>query len=77
MVTSIKEKVLSKIRSSENEGLLKEVLSIIEFDEDDNVQAIFSNKQKDLIKDSQEQIKNGISSGHLEVKEKIGKWLDT
>lgn len=74
-MSTIKDRVLSKIKETKSEATLEEVLAILEFHADDSVSAEFTDKQIQLLKQAQLEIEQGNSSTHDEVKGRIDQWL--
>ncbi len=70
-MSTLMECVLSKVRETQNQAALEEVLAILKFEADQSIYGEFTDDQEQLLRESQLEIKQGNSSSHDEVKGRI------
>jgi hypothetical protein len=71
----LKQKVINKIESLENNDLLEEVYRILEMGDGDFEVYELSSQQKSAINAGLEDVKNGRVTSHEMAKMEIEKWL--
>jgi uncharacterized protein YlaI len=76
MAQTLKEKIITKIESIDNEELLNEVYQLLELNSENVNTYILTEEQLNVAQEAQEQIKKGHFSTHEEVQKKINKWLE-
>jgi predicted nucleic acid binding AN1-type Zn finger protein len=72
-VIQLKEKIIAKISSTDNEDLLEHISDLIDFEYNEVHQ--MSPGEIDAVKDGLEQLKNGQKISHEEVKRQTDEWL--
>lgn len=72
--TELKEKLIDKIRDTEDPGLLEEISHLLQLQEPDTVYAM-NEDQKMLVKEARHQIKNGKYLTNDEADKDIDEWL--
>ncbi|MBA2328342.1 MAG: hypothetical protein M3413_04710 [Bacteroidota bacterium] len=70
----LKEKLIDKIRKTEDEALLEEISVLIQLQEADVIYKLNS-KQKEIVLEAKEQIKNNESLTNEQADEDIEEWL--
>ncbi|MGI8601151.1 MAG: hypothetical protein ACR2KB_17995 [Chitinophagaceae bacterium] len=70
----LKEKLIDKIRKTEDEALLEEISVLIQLQEADVIYKLNS-KQKEIVLEAKEQIKNDESLTNEQADEDIEEWL--
>ncbi len=70
----LKEKLIDKIRKTEDEALLEEISVLIQIQEADVIYKLNS-KQKEIVLEAKEQIKNNESLTNEQADEDIEEWL--
>jgi hypothetical protein len=72
--TSLKEKLIDKIRQTADEALLEEISNLIELQEPDSIYVLNSD-QKKAIEEAKEQISKGDFISNEEADNHIDEWL--
>ena len=70
----LKEKLIAKIRQTNDEGLLEELSSLIELQEAEGTYML-SESQKEAVAEARAQIRNGESYTNDEANKEIDQWL--
>ncbi len=73
-IPGLKEKLIDKIRKTEDEALLEEISVLIQLQEADVIYKLNS-KQKEIVLEAKEQIKNNESLTNEQADEDIEEWL--
>ncbi len=71
----LKEKLIAKIRQTDDKGLLEEISSLIELQEAEGIY-LLSESQKQAVAQARAQIKNGESYTNDEANKEIDQWLN-
>ncbi len=72
----LQNQVIKKIEAVTNDRLLREVLSFINVEMDDDTIVAVSDAQKKTIDKARKQIKDGLYSTNEEFDKEIDKWLN-
>lgn len=70
-MVNVKLKLIEEINKIEDESLLQQLTELV-LESDQGMMVEFNQSQIEMIKESQEQIKNGESSSHEEVMKLFG-----
>ncbi len=70
-MVNVKLKLIEEINKIEDESLLQQLTELV-LESDQGMMVEFNQSQIEMIKESQEQIKNGESSSHEEVMKLLG-----
>ncbi len=70
----LKEKLISKIRDMDNEQLLREIGRLLQLDT--KAKYLFSDKQVQIVKEAEEQVKRGKYLTEEEAEKDIDEWLN-
>lgn len=74
-VIELKEKLIAKIKSTDNEELLEHIADIIEFEHNDGIVYNLSPEEMAAVKEGIEQIENGQYLSHEEANRQVEEWL--
>jgi len=74
-VVELKEKLIAKIKSTDNEELLEHIADIIEFEHNDGKVYNLSPEEMAAVKEGIEQIENGQYLSHEEANRQVEEWL--
>lgn len=74
--TELKERLIDKIRSIDNEGILAEAYRLLGAESDIQDPYILSREQLDAIEEARTQIKNGNYLTHNQANKEIDEWLN-
>ncbi len=74
-VIELKEKLISEINSTENEGLLEEILLIIDFEKDTRDIHIMSEAEVEAVEDGLAQLERGEWITNEEANRRADQWL--
>lgn len=72
--TNLKEKLIDKIRKTDDEALLEEISNLIELQEPDSIYVLNSH-QKKAIEEAKDQISKGEFLSNEEADNTIDEWL--
>jgi len=72
-VVELKEKIIAKISTTDNEELLEHISDLIDFESNEIYE--MSPDEIEAVKDGIRQIESGQSMPHEEVKRRIDEWL--
>ena len=73
-MSSVKEKLIERIKSYHDEDLLNELYKVLLSEEQEPLQ--FTKEQKNKIKDSEQQYQAGKTVSDDDVQKRMNKWLD-
>jgi len=74
-VVELKEKLIAKIKSTDNEELLEHIANIIDFERNTDEVYKLSPEEIAAVNEGIEQIKNGQYLSHEEANRQIEEWL--
>jgi len=71
----LKEKLIDKIRQTEDEGLLEEISNLMQLQEPDTIYAL-NTDQKKAVQEAKDQIKNNEFLSNEQADKDIDEWLN-
>ncbi|MDQ3682381.1 MAG: hypothetical protein M3352_04815 [Bacteroidota bacterium] len=73
--SDLKEKLINKIRQTEDEALLEEISQLIQLQEPETIYTL-NNDQKRAVQEGKDQIKNNQFFSNEEADKNIDEWLN-